>query len=763
VAVDDSGTVYVADAGNSRVQVFSSRPHVLLVHGLCGSTSDWSVFAGILGDSGYVVHTVQLGPTTYSTTPQQQMLSFTAAIKALHTDNLAVISHSMGGVVTRSYMERQARLGQPNPVSTLITLGTPHHGSDFVSYALSVRARLYQGLIGLALRDTYDSLLTKAVPCLGDARSTDALIDMSPGSEYLNKLNYGADVSSYDKGIFGSRVYVNGWSSHEVESGLRPETYYATLAGTRTACQWLDGPMWGIGPFAHRSDGVIAIESARLTSTATMRALDVELPTRMLTHAHTAFLCGTEYRSLDTLAWKLKTIMQDHPSGPPVSNVMAVAPRVTAITAVAEDSLQLRPAILDNVAAGGMRDIAVSVMPSSRLYVTLYSRDAVLSRFTPLGVPITAADTSSTIHHMGEGGSGHDGFIIGNPAPGTWTIHVDCTASGASQRTAAIVGVTSSYAATMWGASDVVIPGDSVTVRGTLLLAATPQTGVTWTCKAILPDSSSGTVVLFDDGVHGDSLSGDGIYGARVGTSAGTGTYWIVGRASVGASGEFGARMAFIARQPHDLYIGVGDLQMIKNVAGVSDSVLLLVTVRNADVDAAFDVGVSVSDKRFGVVMYDGEIDIPANGATVISVPWRVDIPDTHTVEVVISPYVFEYESNYDNNVLERQVVLGEPLGVDPSHEGLDRLVMLAPRPNPGVQGAVLEFVLPRGGAATLDVFDVLGRRVRGWSWASLQAGAQRVRWDGRDAAGNAVPPGVFLCRLQAGGMVGTQKLIVRP
>jgi len=43
----------------------------------------------------------------------------------------------------------------------------------------------------------------------------------------------------------------------------------------------------------------------------------------------------------------------------------------------------------------------------------------------------------------------------------------------------------------------------------------------------------------------------------------------------------------------------------------------------------------------------------------------------------------------------------------------------------------------------------------------SMPAGEYRVIWDGRNGAGDRVAPGIYFCRLQAGGDAQTQRLVV--
>jgi len=81
--------------------------------------------------------------------------------------------------------------------------------------------------------------------------------------------------------------------------------------------------------------------------------------------------------------------------------------------------------------------------------------------------------------------------------------------------------------------------------------------------------------------------------------------------------------------------------------------------------------------------------------------------------------------------------------------------------PNPANPSANIEFALPYDGETRLEVFDILGRRVRTLVDGFRMAGRQTVTWDGRDANGNEVGSGVYLYRLVFDQSVQTKKLIL--
>jgi len=69
-----------------------------------------------------------------------------------------------------------------------------------------------------------------------------------------------------------------------------------------------------------------------------------------------------------------------------------------------------------------------------------------------------------------------------------------------------------------------------------------------------------------------------------------------------------------------------------------------------------------------------------------------------------------------------------------------------------GSAGAVLPFSLDREAAVDVDIIDAKGSVVRKLSSQKLDAGSQAVSWNGRDGAGDALPPGLYHYRVTAYG-----------
>lgn len=79
-------------------------------------------------------------------------------------------------------------------------------------------------------------------------------------------------------------------------------------------------------------------------------------------------------------------------------------------------------------------------------------------------------------------------------------------------------------------------------------------------------------------------------------------------------------------------------------------------------------------------------------------------------------------------------------------------LAQNGPNPFAAAQGTEIRFGLPAAGPVSLHVFDTRGRLVRRLADGARPAGAQSVRWDGRDDNDRPVPSGIYLYRLRAAG-----------
>ncbi|MCK5117730.1 MAG: PQQ-binding-like beta-propeller repeat protein, partial [Candidatus Aegiribacteria sp.] len=90
--------------------------------------------------------------------------------------------------------------------------------------------------------------------------------------------------------------------------------------------------------------------------------------------------------------------------------------------------------------------------------------------------------------------------------------------------------------------------------------------------------------------------------------------------------------------------------------------------------------------------------------------------------------------------------------------EPSSRLALCA-SPNPFYSTASISFELPEPGWTSLTVYDLSGRIVRTLENSELGAGQHAIVWDGRKENGEVVSAGLYICRIQSGGVSETTGL----
>ena len=114
-----------------------------------------------------------------------------------------------------------------------------------------------------------------------------------------------------------------------------------------------------------------------------------------------------------------------------------------------------------------------------------------------------------------------------------------------------------------------------------------------------------------------------------------------------------------------------------------------------------------------------------------------------------------------ESDVTPLTVLAGSEAFVESEQSKLvpDRLMLQPNYPNPFRQQTTLEYTLPEAGEVTLEVYDILGRRVRVLVSERQQPGVHRVQWDGRNSAGQPVASGLYIGRLAVDGQSKTRKM----
>jgi len=139
---------------------------------------------------------------------------------------------------------------------------------------------------------------------------------------------------------------------------------------------------------------------------------------------------------------------------------------------------------------------------------------------------------------------------------------------------------------------------------------------------------------------------------------------------------------------------------------------------------------------------------------------WRLELSDGSALRLFL-----HQEPQLDSPGPQAEALLallGHSSGETAARSVLPRTALLKQNvPNPFNPSTEIAFELPAPGWASLEIFDILGRRVRslfkGWS----TAGIHRFTWDGTDYQGRMSASGVYFYRLQAAGISITRKMLL--
>ncbi len=133
---DQLGSVrkmYLAADRVTRRDDMGERPLVLLLHGFFQTRNIWDVLEDRLRHDGYSVMSFNLGGLLwrFNTHPVDRSAKLVASkVEALAErhgfDALHIVGHSKGGLIARRYVQHY---GGDRRVRSVITLGTPHHGT----------------------------------------------------------------------------------------------------------------------------------------------------------------------------------------------------------------------------------------------------------------------------------------------------------------------------------------------------------------------------------------------------------------------------------------------------------------------------------------------------------------------------------------------------------------------------------------------------------------------------------------------------------
>ncbi|HOX27056.1 MAG TPA: CHRD domain-containing protein [Candidatus Krumholzibacteria bacterium] len=121
--------------------------------------------------------------------------------------------------------------------------------------------------------------------------------------------------------------------------------------------------------------------------------------------------------------------------------------------------------------------------------------------------------------------------------------------------------------------------------------------------------------------------------------------------------------------------------------------------------------------------------------------------------------YINVHSNAFPGGEIRGQIDGFENLVVTDVAETPSTLFLAQNTPNPFNPATTIRFHLPQSGNAELVVYDLKGQRVHTLVDGRQESGDHEAVWRGDDESGQAMPSGIYVARLRAGGSLEAQKL----
>ena len=136
----------------------------------------------------------------------------------------------------------------------------------------------------------------------------------------------------------------------------------------------------------------------------------------------------------------------------------------------------------------------------------------------------------------------------------------------------------------------------------------------------------------------------------------------------------------------------------------------------------------------------------------------RHTIDETHVYTFVMHPW---YLNENDFRNLLNSIIDESPVSVPEDNSVLPSGYALYQNyPNPFNSSTVIKYHLPRAAEVEIDIYNILGQKIRNLSGGRAEAGYNTVTWDGTDALGKSVATGIYFYRIKADDFIRSEKML---
>ncbi len=525
------------------------------------------------------------------------------AKEEVKVDQIDIVAHSMGGLVSRAYIESgdfgaSEYIGN---VDKLIMIATPNHGA-----AVALAGNL---LIQIAKEVRYIALPAHVLDLY--IPSDSSVKQMDPTSGFIRTLN---EFPWYLGGGPGD--------THGVD--------YYTIAG--------------ISNSTFEGDGLILEREVKLDGVP-----------------HTVITEG-DYRGHDDLLRNNATVheyvhdtLDGHWESVPYEDPVPAFAFIASGTVTASETVSYDITISD---AQSVAFNLYSLM--NRVNITLTTPNGVVVD------PIAAANDPEVTYSESDGSPSVMGYIVLNPEPGIWTANLDAANAPDEGDVYAVAAImqTETVLSVSTDKYDY-IPGESINISAELTNETEPLSNISVIANIVTPEGITDEVILYDDGLHNDGIEGDGTYANSYSNTSSQGNYEINVCASGLVNEEPFVRLAFtsawIELYP-DPSIDASTISFSNDNPNGGDAITISAIVNNlGDADAEQAI-ISFWDDSppEGSQIGEAVITVPVGSGTEAAVSWTA-IPGDHDIRVSVSPFNSFTDSDYSNNAAFKSIHVNGP------------------------------------------------------------------------------------------------------
>ena len=489
----------------------AARP-ILFVHGKGGQGNDWDIndgqyyfgFRGRFSEDGFITATTEqlLGSEVSLRENASRLAPIVGWMETRYgVDRINLVGHSKGGLDSRAYISDRG-LNPNNGVATLVTLGSPHHGSALADLGEDI-----------SIIAEFLGLLTDAAHDVTERHMNDIFNPATPARE---------DVTYYAIAANAGHHFWYGWDVPLWQAGALPN------ASQRAAAPFVWFILSHIGQYKGHNDFLVTVPSTEWSGISGHNGVNSHHLGSFERNHHSMRAALRAAGELDlTLVDLIESRLNVHgPSGGQPQAIKSGSDLAVTHTDPGPSTIGIHTG---QITQGTTALVPVGVDSNARANFSLLWTNGELNMelVAPDGTVITPASVVNPSSYTENRIITDTGFLLDtkiasyfivSPTVGLWQARVIAasTLPSGSSDWALLVAQESSLTLALSGDALWYQANNPALVQATLVQDGIPVTGASVALTATLPNSTTVTLLLYDDGSHGDSQPNDGMYTTNV-------------------------------------------------------------------------------------------------------------------------------------------------------------------------------------------------------------------------------------------------------